>query len=97
MKEQKYCLVSREIAERCGVFAICYVTQDGRVVMSPKELARLTLTAEEYANGIGAEVVTTQQAKEEIARAGYRLGSGLVNNPVETTEETEETTEDSHE
>lgn len=68
-------LVSKDIAERSGKIAERYRTNDGRYILSSRDLAAIRLTADEYATGLkGIEKITIEQAKTLVARGGYKKG-----------------------
>ena len=72
-KKARFFLADAELARRARVANTVYQTKDGRVIMSEKDLQRLTFTADEMLNGIPVEEVSREEAHKKIAENGYKL------------------------
>lgn len=71
-------LVTREIAERSGRFSERYRTQDGRYILSSRDLAAVKFTSDEYITGLkGIEKITTEEARTLAAKGGFKKGDAL--------------------
>lgn len=106
MLDTAHYLVTRSIAERCGVISRRYRTADGRYIIDNKDLARVRLTSEEYITGLqGVEKITESQAKKLIIDGHFAMGAEseavtteaaapvLTEEPVDTPSEPVEGTE----
>lgn len=81
--------VSADIAERTGLTEVRYRTEDGRYILTDKDLARLTLTPEEYMHGIDVILLTEEEAGRLIAEGGFNVGGQPARTTVgETPEDT---------
>ena len=90
-------VVTREVALRTGDIKYKYRTEDGRFIVDNRTLSKIKFTSDEIINGLkGVEKITEEEAKELIAKGGYKMGdSEEVVKPVEVVEETpEEATEE---
>lgn len=71
-------LVTREVAERCGLLNERYITDDGKFILDNKDLSRLRLTSTEFVNGVqGIEMITKEEADDKIKQGGYQLGETI--------------------
>lgn len=77
MKEEKIYLVSADIADRAQCKDSSYRTKDGRYIISEKALRdfRFRMTAEEYVNGLDAEIITKEEAMRLTAENNYLTGT----------------------
>lgn len=74
-------IVTKDIAQRSGMIASRYRTEDGRFILNERDLARVRLTPEEYVSGLaGVEMITTEVAKTLIRQNNYQMGE---NAPIE--------------
>ena len=89
-------VVTREVALRTGDIRYKYRTKDGRFIVDNRTLSKIKFTSEEIVSGLqGIEKITEQEAKELIAKGGYKMGdSDEVVMPEEETEETNEEKEE---
>ena len=90
-------VVTREVALRTGDIKYKYRTEDGRFIVDNRTLSKIKFTSDEIINGLkGVEKITEEEAKELIAKGGYKMGdSEVVVKPVEVVEEApEEATEE---
>lgn len=90
-------VVTRDVALRTGDIKYKYRTEDGRFIVDNRTLSKIKFTSDEIINGLkGVEKITEEEAKELIAKGGYKMGdSEEVVKPVEVVEEApEEATEE---
>ena len=71
MKKEAIFLTTQAIAERAGVLEACYRTQNGKFILSEKDLKhyRTKMTPEEFIHGIDAKIITSEKAEELIRTA----------------------------
>lgn len=85
-------VVTRDVALRTGDIKYKYRTEDGRFIVDNRTLSKIKFTSDEIINGLkGVEKITEEEAKELIAKGGYKMGdSEEVVKPVEVVEEAPE-------
>lgn len=78
MRAEGTFLASADVARRAGAIATSYRTKDGRFVISEKALRslRMTMTPDEYVNGLDVELISESEAERLIAENGYQYGVG---------------------
>lgn len=68
-------VVTRDVALRTGDIKYKYRTEDGRFVVDNRTLSKIKFTSDEIINGLkGVEKITNEEAKELIAKGGYKMG-----------------------
>lgn len=91
MVDIAFYLATEGVARRCGLTNARYITQDGRYILSNKDLRRLRLTSQEFINGLqGIELVTREDAEGLIAANNYTLGDGTIMQVEEQEENNEQ-------
>ena len=102
MKKENNYSVSADIARRSGVISSRYRTEDGRFLLSERDLQnmRFRMTADEFVHGLDAKLVSDEEMQELIRKGGYQLGekagepagetAGVVEAEGETAGETTE-------
>lgn len=90
MIDIKFYVISAALAQRIGLVGKRYLTQDGRYIIDNADLKRLSLTSEEFINGVqGLQAINKEEAKAMIALGGYTLG-GIPNIITTITPSTDE-------
>lgn len=71
MKKETIFLTSQAVAEKCGVLEVCYRTENGKFILSEKDLRyyKAKMTPEEFINGIDAEIISETKAAELIKKS----------------------------
>lgn len=93
MLEIAFYLVTKDVAQRCGLVGQRYMSQDQRYILDNKDLSRARLTADEYITGLqGIEKITKERAQELIKANGYSMKPRQEEQPTDT-EETAQTEE----
>ena len=76
-------IVTRDIAQRSGMIASRYRTEDGRFILNERDLARVRLTPEEFVSGLaGVEMISAEVAKTLIRQNNYQMGENAPIEPV---------------
>lgn len=75
MMDIAFYLVTPDIARRSGLIESRHRTKDGRFILDNRDLSRITLSSDEFVNGLqGIEMISEQEAKHLIAENNYAIG-----------------------
>jgi hypothetical protein len=71
MKKRSYFLASADLAERAGVRETRYRTNDGKYILSEKDLkmVQFSMTPNEFINGLDATILTDLELRELIQKS----------------------------